>query len=88
MTGHVDNTWHFVASVVDDAALRLYFDGREICSKANGEPLTYTAGTYLWVGRDGNGGMNSDFDGSLDDVRVYNRALSPTEMTALFRGDR
>jgi hypothetical protein len=37
-------------------------------------------GTNVFLGRHGNGGATTDFTGKLDDVRVYTRALCPTQI--------
>ncbi|HXK31646.1 MAG TPA: LamG-like jellyroll fold domain-containing protein [Candidatus Paceibacterota bacterium] len=33
-------------------------------------------------------GLNNFFDGSIDDVRIYNRALSPEEVKRLYNMGR
>jgi hypothetical protein len=49
--------------------------------------LVYTGfGTDLWVGRHGNNSMNYDFQGNLDEVRIYSRVLSLQEIQALAQG--
>lgn len=78
-----DGMWHHVAGTYDGAYVRLYVDGVESASVAT-TSLTFPAtqssnleigscngGTYLW-------------DGSLDDIRVYTRALSGDEIRRLY----
>jgi len=74
------NVWHHVAATYDGQELRLYLDG-ELANAANAagsidatdQPL-YLAGT----GPDGNAAAH--FDGTLDDVRLFNRGLAHREV--------
>lgn len=38
----------------------------------------------VFIGRHGNGGSNTGFNGVVDDVHVYNRALSAQEIKDLY----
>ncbi|OAD20919.1 hypothetical protein THIOM_003343, partial [Candidatus Thiomargarita nelsonii] len=90
------NEWHHVAYVFDvqRATFRLYYDGGFITE----EP----APTYIaaHTGGDAIGAMivqtklhTGDilnglyFNGVIDDIYVYDRALSSTEIQALYKGD-
>jgi hypothetical protein len=83
---HLDGNWHHLAGLTSPTGMKLYFDGVERCSVASGEDIVYDQGTDFWVGRHGNGQTQWDFGGSIDEVRVYNRALSPVEITWLAQG--
>ena len=79
------NTWHHVAFTADGSNLNLYLNGAVYCS-----PLSYD-GTIRGhnPGHDFLiGGFPSfptyDLDGYLDDVRVYNRGLSASEIQQLY----
>jgi hypothetical protein len=77
-------TWHHVAGVYDGARLRLYVDGNLVGSaNATGNLAGYD--TVLRMGT--NGSLTESTAGKLDDVRVYNRALSDGEIRYLV-GDR
>lgn len=85
-----DNAWHHVA-VTHSATYgtTLFFDGlwANACSGASDTTaITYDQGRELWIGRHGNGGTAYDFDGYLDDVRVYNVSLLGSEISALANG--
>jgi hypothetical protein len=84
----LDGQWHHVAAVSSSSGMRVYFDGVERCTNNLNDSISYTAGTELWVGRHGNGNTDRDFEGRIDDVRVYNRALSATEVQNLAQGNR
>ncbi len=84
----LDGNWHHVAAVTTPAGMRTYFDGVLRCSNASGASINYNiaAGTDLWVGRHGTQKTQFDFDGNLDEVRIYTRALSASEILGLFQG--
>lgn len=82
-----DGAWHHIACAFDagaapSPALRLYVDGQEVASTfvtALGETRNSSP---LFLGR--RGGSDSEwFAGSLDDVRLYDRALTPARIAAL-----
>jgi len=83
-----DNNWHHVAAVRDDAlkTLTLYLDGVEIDSESyTGKPVPITD-TPITIGRSGyRGGDGSrefsyPFKGNIDNLRMYNRTLSLSEI--------
>ena len=76
------NTWYHIALTWDGSNYEVYVDG---VSKANG---TYTGLSSLNsladIGNDGNTGYRIEaFQGFLDQVRVYNKELSQSEVEAL-----
>ncbi|HEY4178777.1 MAG TPA: LamG domain-containing protein [Kofleriaceae bacterium] len=75
-------TWIHVAFTWDDSAERLYANGVEV---VNDVPFTKLYDAHdVYVGGDiDDGTMAAFFDGSLDDVRIYNRALTAAEVLAL-----
>src|SRR5438874_4554532 len=78
-TGLGLNTWTHLAGTFDGATMRLYVNGVEVVSRAQTAPLTATAGT-LQIGADSYTGEN--FAGRIDEVRIYNRALTAAEIRA------
>jgi len=79
--GYADDRWHRVVFVVDNAGGRLYVDGVLTASQAwTGlpGPATTTQPLELGVYPGLPGGWY--FFGAVDDVRIYNRALSATEV--------
>jgi hypothetical protein len=73
--------WIHVAATFDSNSVRLYFDGVEdAVSTALGSIDSSSAD--LFVGALG-AGMGEYFDGSIDDVCIFNRALVETEIQAL-----
>lgn len=68
--------WHHIAGVYSGASLLLYVDGTLIGTVT--APIS-TANLPLFFGRKPNGATNF-FTGKLDDVRIFNRQLSQTEI--------
>ena len=79
-----DGVWHHIVGQKTGTALQIYVDGISKASTLNTGTILYTQGTGLFIGRHGNGDMIYDFVGSIDDVRIYNRALSTQEVQTLF----
>jgi Concanavalin A-like lectin/glucanases superfamily len=71
------NTWTHLAGTYDGATLRLYVNGVQVSSRAQTGPVA-TSTNPLQIGGDSIYGQY--FQGRIDEVRVYNRALSATEI--------
>ncbi len=71
------NTWTHVASTYDGATLRLFVNGTQVSSRALTGNLIVTTGA-LRIG--GNAVWGEYFAGRIDDVRIYNRALTAAEI--------
>ena len=88
-TNLADNQWHHVAVVVaQNAAIQapgtlLYLDGKDD-SQTTADPDTYniTAVTDVTIGRRGTSNDRA-FPGLIDEVRIYDRALTAAEIKAL-----
>jgi hypothetical protein len=85
---HLDGNWHHLALVVDAAELKGYVDGIQRCATANTDSMAYDQGNAFRVGRHGQTADNFDFDGNIDEVRVYRRALKQPEVADLAMGGR
>jgi hypothetical protein len=81
-----DNQWHFVAGTYDGKTLRCYVDNMEKSSVLrNSSPLRKNTWDVC-IGNtaiDYGTGEFLGFDGLIDEVRIYNRALSGDEIRAL-----
>jgi hypothetical protein len=75
--------WHFVTSSLNNQDLRVYVDGQPLNSSIVTGTLSITTAS-LWIGGQNRSVYNFWFKGSIDDVRIYNRALSPTEIQSLY----
>ena len=74
------NTWTHLAVTYDSTILRLYVNGTQVATQpANGTIQTTTS--PLWIG--GNSPYGEYFVGVLDDIRIYNRALTTAEIPVI-----
>ncbi len=81
--------WNHVAAVFDDAndQVTLYHNGVQVEILSTTDSIDWTddantsANTY--IGTHGNSSSSFDYRGLIDDVRIYNRALSSGEIAAL-----
>lgn len=82
-----DGLWHMVAGVYDGESVRLYVDGDQIGpgTPAPGLEINYGfSGSRFYFGGYPVGACgDGDFPGGIDEVRMYGRALSPTEIDRL-----
>jgi hypothetical protein len=65
----------------------LYVDGNQVLTNARAENIVYDATAIFAVGRHPTQ-TTFDFDGNIDDVRVYARALSDAEVQAISQGQQ
>lgn len=79
-TGEVPNhQWSFLVGTYDGSKSRAYLNGKEIWSADQLRDID--AGTTYWIGTyQGVADRNHNFPGKIDEVRIYNRALSTAEI--------
>ena len=81
-------TWYHVTAVVKSHTdIQLYVNGANDggTNYGTGGDIAYYATGHATIGAR-NGGTSDFFDGKIDDVRVYNKALSEKEINQLYRG--
>lgn len=79
-----NNIWSFVAIVYENGTIRIFKNGA--WASVTGNPLATTS-SRLWIGVESVLDINYfryTFRGAIDDVRLYNRALSTNEVQALY----
>ena len=76
--------WFHLVVTWDGTTLSLYKDGTFLTSTATLPPPVISTATNLWIGESNSSGNRYSTAGMLDDVRLYNRALSPTEVQHLY----
>jgi hypothetical protein len=85
------NQWHFVTMTYDGRVKRLYLNGALITSLASGSPnsqpgIHYIPGRAILIGADESEAPVGDrFQGMIDDLRIYDRALSAVEVQGVFQ---
>src|SRR5213078_4654919 len=71
------NTWAHLAFTYDGATMRLYVNGTQVASRAQTGAIQ-TSTNPLQIGGDSLYGQY--FAGRIDEVRIYNRALSAAQI--------
>ena len=79
-----DGKWHMGTFTTDGATTRVYVDGR--LDATNAQTFNTTVG--VGQGRIGSDFNERHFPGTLDDMRIYNRALTATEIKQLYNAGR
>jgi hypothetical protein len=78
-----NNGWHHVALAYDGSHVTFYVDGvADPSLSANQSSLASFTNAVLNIGYSDNG--LDRFVGDIDEVRIYNRALSASEISALY----
>jgi hypothetical protein len=73
--------WHHVAGMYDGASINLYLDGMLDATIATSSPIGVNS-AHVLIGENPEAAKRN-WDGLIDDVRIYNRALSAAEIGAL-----
>jgi len=77
------SAWRHITMTHDGSTLRLYLDGSEVLSES-AQPLRSFSSAMLSVAGSDNG--LDLFAGDFDEIRIYNRALSSSEVSTLAEG--
>lgn len=76
------DSWHHIVATYDGASIKIYLDGDYQNSTSDSDAMTYNSSLPFAIGGDSSRGRW--LDGFMDDVRVYNRALSAGEIKAIY----
>ena len=78
---YTDTEWHHVVGVIDNGITSLYVDG---VKQISSETVSLTdSGEFAHIGRQYAGLDDRYWNGAVDDVRIYYRALSEQEISGL-----
>jgi hypothetical protein len=75
-----DGAWHHAAVTYNGAFATLYVDGS---IEASGRLMLNTVGTTMTIGNAVRGHAPEFFQGSIDDVLVFDHALTPAQVAAV-----
>lgn len=80
--------WHHYVGTNNGTTARLYIDGKEV-GTADSSPATTLASSTetLQIGQSRIGSNDNYFVGQIDDVRIYNYALTTTQIKNIMNGD-
>ena len=73
--------WYHVLGTYDGSTMKLYVNGKNEATKTS---VTSCAFSTTYIGRSGL--ANGFFNGTIDEVRIWNRSLSPAEILSLLPG--
>ncbi|MFZ4058434.1 MAG: LamG-like jellyroll fold domain-containing protein [Ferruginibacter sp.] len=74
-----DGNWHYLVGTYDGANLKIYVDGVLEATTADASPVM-TGANPLYLGT--SAGFNK-YNGSMDEISVWNTALAPAQITSL-----
>ncbi len=77
------NSWNYVVGVDNGGTLSLYING-VLYTNTTASLYVNVDASYFYLGKETYLGGQNYLNGSLDDVRVYNRALSANEIQQLY----
>lgn len=80
-----DNEWHNVIAVYDGSEIRLYVDGK-LDASAKAVAAVNTSGDPVYIGSRVSSTSSRNWIGSIDEVRIYDRALEDSELLWLYEG--
>lgn len=86
----LNGNWHQIVVTYDFSGGVIYVDGAPVDSLAwSGSPAASTSTMPVIIGdyASADGTDNRFFNGSLDDIRIYNRALSSSEVAQLYASE-
>lgn len=89
MTKLVPDTWYHVAGTYDGSAIRIYVNGA--LEGENDVADTIAVSTnHLNIGRDPSNPADASrfWDGLIDEVQLFNRALAPSEILTIYQAGR
>jgi hypothetical protein len=77
--------WVHLAVTLNGGDACMYFDGRQVAQASGWQYQPWQIGPTVdnWIGTDGGDGGHAHFDGKLQELQIYNRALLPAEVAAL-----
>lgn len=76
--------WHHVGIVVRSDKAELWLNGKLAGAVKLSQPIPQTKAPLTFGGVDDNGRIWQTFQGALDEVMLFNRALAASEMVALY----
>ena len=80
-----ENEWYLIAIVKSNLQFKMYINS-SVSASASSITNVFMDGTFITIGSDNTGRTETSIDGSIDDIRVYDRALSASEVQQLYQG--
>ena len=80
-SSELPRVWTHAAVTYDGSSMRIYQDGVEVGSTTKSGSLDTNGTVPVWIGRNPDG--YGPFDGAIDDVRIYNTAVTHQDIQAI-----
>jgi hypothetical protein len=80
-----DNQWHHYCGTYDGATAIIYIDGKEDARQTYSGQIGDSSSYDLYIGEN-SGAAGRRLHGLMDDVQIYNNALSPAEILQIMEG--
>ena len=80
-----DGTWHMLVGQRKGTALKIFLDGVLSRQDTVGSSGSIVNSLSMTIGTQNDSHTNNFWTGSIDDIRIYNRALSDSEVNLLYR---
>jgi uncharacterized protein (TIGR03437 family) len=87
-TSVTNNAFHHVATTYDGTTMKIYVDGNLDAQKAVSLTINYPPDRPLMIGKREYSLVPGPFQGLIDEVAFYNRALSASEIQSIFNAGR
>ena len=79
-----ENEWFHVVAVYDGSTMKLFLNGLEIGSKSKTGTLSTNNNVSTWLGGNPPSATGRPWDGQIDNLRIYDQALSTVEINDLY----
>lgn len=83
-TGIKTNVWYHITGVKEGSLMKLYIGGVEKSDWMYGDAFNLAFNTDMVLAIGSNSWYGDNFSGVIDEVRIYNRALSASEVASLY----
>ena len=89
-TGLQDGNWHHIVAVWDDGSvtngIKIYIDGASTPTAQANSTQSFNSTSTLFIGanNDYSAGIRQYFDGTIDQIRIYDSVLSAADVSTLY----
>lgn len=81
---NITNQWQFVCGTWDGTNMKIYQNGVLIATVPQSGTIIYNTENLFFGKRKDGGGLDDFFTGKLDDIAIWNRALTASEIQQLY----
>jgi hypothetical protein len=81
----VNNNWNLLVLVLENGTLRTYVNG--VLDNTSFMPLLNTQNNFNFIGKSNHIGNENYFNGKIDDLGIWNRALTQDEIISLYQAE-